>query len=1038
MHTWKVNLGFVLIFLVIVLQACGGSDQSDPQPDDNSINQNQSILKVSDVRTLASLHSPTTLFNDSGDGIAIWSVTGFGHSDSRFGGSWLYYSLFDHASESWSQAQRLVDLVDDSGDGALLKLVSNGNGFAVVWRDSDDNLQTIVFDGSKWTATHGASADNTTIIAHQFTISSVNLDSYEIVSNNTGYAITWEEFEGLYVSVFDGSEWNTSQLAEGRNLRSDLAANGEGYLVVWYQPSTEALYASVSQDGTTWDEAVLLNQSALESGYMEVVSNGTGYLVLWEEGGNLVLGDLYDGSVWHGREALISTNNGIDVNVASNGKGYSLVWSDDSTILGRNYTPSSGWSQSTEIFTHSNGHPADSSAANVYDLISNGSGYCVTFIAYDNPEWGHYAAINSRGDDNWETATRLHQDEDRLNGVDTLVSDGESYAVAWSYYDGPFSISDFPDEYKTHYYASVYQDASWNTATEQINSIDGYTPFDILGHDGDYLVIVNKTIDGVKRLSATLYDDKSGWNETETLEGDFDATPVPSITVNPVIGFSVLWHQFNDSATDISTFNNQWNGEQWLGKSLVSEGDYSLGSSRDPLLIDADNGQTFAVWQQYKAGNLALYGNIRNSKGWSQPILLSDSLSPFKPPQIATNGTSFAVSWQEPVESGPFLIKAIVFEVEEWNESLADSAHVLAQNAISATLTSNGRDYMLLYAAPGNDLKYSLVARRYNGTNWLEPVVVSEYSESYASNPQITTNGDTYLAAWFEYGDTYQDMDLVSSEFDGEAWGLTQRISSVLDGTKRNIHWSDFPQLASNGEDYAVFWLDDKKIKSSIYTDSWSATEEIGDINFASGYSWNDRETLSVVSNGEGYAIAWHSSEIQSKSAVFANIYAGTSWSGAQNLSESVTPTVMFDMHDNSRLIEVSGNKYAILWGHRVEEFSNDADALYARVFDGSQWSAITQLNTVMSNNNQYQLASDGTGGFMAAWIGNNGSGKSEILTKAFNGNEWESEEFVDENDFSKYDLNVLGGVNGYQAIWTRAGTGGDPQVRIPWAKFGL
>jgi hypothetical protein len=146
----------------------------------------------------------------------------------------------------------------------------------------------------------------------------------------------------------------------------------------------------------------------------------------------------------------------------------------------------------------------------------------------------------------------------------------------------------------------------------------------------------------------------------------------------------------------------------------------------------------------------------------------------------------------------------------------------------------------------------------------------------------------------------------------------------------------------------------------------------------------------------------------------------------------------MTPQNDRLRLIEVSGNKYAILWGHRVEEFSNDADALYARVFDGSQWSATTQLNTVMSNNNQYQLASDGTGGFMTAWIRNNGSGKSEILTKAFNGNEWESEEFVDENDFSKCDLNVLGGVNGYQAIWTRAETGGDPQVLIPWAKFGL
>lgn len=73
--------------------------------------------------------------------------------------------------------------------------------------------------------------------------------------------------------------------------------------------------------------------------------------------------------------------------------------------------------------------------------------------------------------------------------------------------------------------------------------------------------------------------------------------------------------------------------------------------------------------------------------------------------------------------------------------------------------------------------------------------------------------------------------------------------------------------------------------KRSFYTDSWSSIKEIGDISFASGYGWGDRETLSVVSNGEGYAIAWHSSEISSQSAVFANIYDGNSWSGATNLS---------------------------------------------------------------------------------------------------------------------------------------------------------
>jgi hypothetical protein len=65
-------------------------------------------------------------------------------------------------------------------------------------------------------------------------------------------------------------------------------------------------------------------------------------------------------------------------------------------------------------------------------------------------------------------------------------------------------------------------------------------------------------------------------------------------------------------------------------------------------------------------------------------------------------------------------------------------------------------------------------------------------------------------------------------------------------------------------------------------------------------------------------------------------------------------------MVNNSHLIKPSGKKYAILWGHRVEEFSDYSDAVYAKVFNGSEWSATTQLNTDASNNTQFQLASDG------------------------------------------------------------------------------
>lgn len=1041
MYFREVNLQSILIYFIIalLLQACGGSDHIAQQPDGNPVTQNRSILSISNVHTLASLDSPVTLYNDDGNGIAIWSVSGLGRYPTykSSGGSWFYYSLYDNASESWSKAQRLTESVEDADYGVFPKLVSNDKGFAALWRNPDGNLHASVFDGSEWTTTHGASNENTRIIHEQFTISTNSLDRYKIVSTNAGYALAWKEFSALYVSVFNGSEWTTTQFDDATVPTFEMTSNGRGYIITWYRPQTRELYASISQDGGTPGKAVLLDQLSSDKNYLEVISNGSGYLVLWEEADALLHGDIYDGSAWHAPEVLTNSSGSF---AASNGKGYSVVWSKDSTILSRTYTTASGWSQSAEIFTHSNGNPANSNAAYITDFISNGSGYCALFTAYDNPEWGSYAAVNTLGDENWETATLLSQDANNFGRYITLASDGDSYAVAWSYYDGPITVSgDYSDEYTTHYYASVFQNATWHTTNEAINVVNGYTPYEITGHNGDYIITLKKTIDGVERLSSTLYDNNGGWKETETLEGDFSADSYPSITVNPTSGISVLWHQFNDSGTDISTFSNQWNGEQWLGQSLVSEANYLLGSSRYPQLINADNGQTLAVWTQYRSGHMALYANIRNNEDWSQPILLSDSLLPSKPPKIATNGTGFAVSWQEEQVDGLVLTKAIVFKGEEWDESLASRARVLAQGSLSTvTLTSNGKDYMLLYATYGEQNTH-LVAHYFNGTDWLEPMIVAEDSYSPVTYPQITTNGETYLAAWFERsGDSYTDLDLVSSEFDGKAWSPDQRITSALDASKMIERWSHCPQLATNGVDYAVFWIDDNKIKNSFFTDSWSSIQEIGDISFSSGYGWGDLETLSVVSNGDGYAIAWHSSEIPSKSAVFANIYDGTSWSGARNLSMNDSPNVMFEMVNNSHLIKPSGKKYAILWGHRVEEFSDYSDAVYAKVFNGSEWSATTQLNTDASNNTQFQLASDGMGGYLAAWLMDNGSGKLEILTKNFNGSEWENHEFVDENDFSKHDLNLLGGANGYQAIWTQTQPEGDSLVRFPWAASGL
>ena len=980
MCLWSWFARSILLLIVLMLPACGGSDNSSDRNepvvdnpdsgDTNGIdNQDPSILKVSDLRTLAAPDTPVTVYNNAGNGIAVWGVTS--------AGSWLYYSFYDRASDSWSRAERLADVMHNSIT-VHPQVVSNGEGFAVAWMDLESNL---------------------------------------------------------YVSLSDGSGWVTTRAGYGQEARVEsyqLATDGEGYLLAWSQGDAdgERIFALHSPDASSWGDATLIDEdNSVYVGSVQIESNGSGYAVVWADGEQRIEGNIYDGSVWQGSVELVNLTNEFlrGVNIASNGRGYSLVWSvggESSTISNRIYTQSGGWSQPSEMFAYSGvGY------AYAADIASNGNGYSAIITSYEHPEWRLYGMVDPQGEANWGTASLLRQSERGFN-QQALVSDGEGYAAAWRHF------VDVSGDDINLYYTSVYQDGMWNTPSDPILSLPGApdaSPIEMAGMNGQYAITWKQEVDGVGSIFARLYDGSDGWSEAETLESDSGAAMGPTVTVNPLDGLSVTWHQISDSGKDISTFSNQWDGNQWRGKRLVSAGSYFLGSSYDTRMIAADNGLTLAVWSQDRNGYRALFANIEDSEGWGQPIVFSDSLTETLP-QIASNETGFAISWEEKVGDHYFL-KAVAFDGNEWSESLVDDVSVLRRSSgsIPKALASNGDDYMLLYVLSDELVGSSLVAQHFDGVDWRAPVVLTEALYSYSGYPQIATNGTTYLAAWLQREGT---TDIYSSQFDGEVWSPNQLVADDLEVIFIPDYWQgspDVPQLASNGEGYGIFWFDREKVKASLYSNQWSTPEVIGDVSLD---AWHRGETPSVVSNEVGYAVAWRSNT-GSGSAVFANIYDGVSWGGAENLSASHTNTVMFDMLDNSRLIKASGEKYAVLWGWPVEQYSEYAYTVYAKIYDGTEWSATTLLNRTVAESTRFQLASDGVG-FLAAWIRDNGTGQFEIIKRTFNGNEWEYREFVDENDSSKYDLNLLGGPNGYHAIWTREAQGDDAWVRIPWAKSGL
>lgn len=119
-------------------------------------------------------------------------------------------------------------------------IASNGNGYTVIWRQSDTgsiyNLYANIFDGSSW--------EGTTLLESGPGTVSYNYEP-RIMSNGSGYAAAWIQDDGsvasLYASVFDGISWQGGQLLEnGSNgfpfyFEIDLITRGGEYVAGWTQ-----------------------------------------------------------------------------------------------------------------------------------------------------------------------------------------------------------------------------------------------------------------------------------------------------------------------------------------------------------------------------------------------------------------------------------------------------------------------------------------------------------------------------------------------------------------------------------------------------------------------------------------------------------------------------------------------------------------------------------------------------------------------------------------------------------------------------------
>jgi hypothetical protein len=764
--------------LALLISACSSDG-------DGTSSQESSVLRVSDIRTLGSPSSPMIVYNDQGDGISVWEV-------GTFAGRWLYYSLYDRSTSSWSVSEAFASMsnVYVSLDP---QVVSNGTGFAVVWREHTDSI------------------------------------------------------DELHASLYTESGWSTPEVIGGGEtdwgIIFQLASNGIGYAVTWDQDdgSDDLVYVNMSLDGISWDGAVVIDDSR-SAGLPRIASDGTGYAVVWLTMGRLGV-KLYSGTSWSATEYLDDESSDPlhgNHQIASNGSGYSVVWSSwdgtEANLWNRTYYDAGdfSWSEITPLYTGGNIIYFDGS-----EIISNGTGYAVAYTPSGGVSSELYAIVNQAGNADWSHSTLLESvNSNYINRK--LSSGGDSYVIAWRK-----STDDI--------YASVYDGTKWNTSTVPVvaGESDGMKEIELAGFAGKYVITWSQVVNEVNSIFARVFTSDLGWGTIESLENGTGETHQPSIAVSQLDGITVAWNQLSETGDDLASYTNGYDGVGWSGEAILADGNYYVGSSYYPQLLANDYGKTLAVWTQDRNGKRALYANMHEDGVWGSPKRLSDSVAYYSA-QIATDGNGFAVIWQ--VRDGTSIfIYVSTYDGISWSdaEKVGDNGYDAFFFSIgSYSIASNGSGYMLVYNQydpyVDTDGFGQVYARQYDGVTWKEPVLLTDATYFYYGFPRIATNGQTFLSVWNQYDGT--NVKLYSSEFDGEVWSAAQLIASDI-----YSDISDIPRLITSGLDYLVVWLKGDTVMGNIYTGSWGKPFLLGESDNMRGRP----ETPYAVSNGVGYAVAW-------------------------------------------------------------------------------------------------------------------------------------------------------------------------------------
>jgi 6-phosphogluconolactonase (cycloisomerase 2 family) len=426
-------------------------------------------------------------------------------------------------------------------------------------------------------------------------------------------------------------------------------------------------------------------------------------------------------------------------------------------------------------------------------------------------------------------------------------------------------------------------------------------------------------------------------------------------------------------------------------------------NSKFDLWLDdvSSNGLGFAVAWTRKDGSFRnIYASIYNSNGWqnsNMPVndstlsqnassaILSSTYQPATSPTPSIAGEGYAIAWNQ------ITPHASVYSLATWGTPTAIGTQ---SSTGRMRITSNGRGYALVWSAGDPSQTCSrgdqIHADIYSSAKgyWINsknkfPTIISAGVETLirdstqdAFQASVISNGNSYLFAWYGGDQSFNGSYIHATVFT-QLDAVTEQ--PLFDGpykVSNNGNVTD-PQLVSNGSNYAIAW--------SANSVAGAPLANVDDFYvFVNQYTYQTKNSISgqwgqplvmnnpalaadspaIVSNGDGYAMAWHQSEIDGGASLYGRVFRNNVWTDIELLSNQNLGSVKGRPN-----ITFKNNHYSVVWLQPKNGVFGTKSDVYINRFNVAKWEQVPiQIGSAVSGNPLDAAVLTETNNFISLW----------------------------------------------------------------------